>query len=190
MWLARRPQATARSDAGGGATSASTIGLVLAFIGRYMMRRLPFILREVWAAQRNARLESAPICRNCRHTLFRDRWAPLRTQASSGLTQVASATNRLRPMPQHSTSRSSPTPESRMPLASPLQSIFEEGRNCRRVADADRVAFVVDGDDYFKMFMAAAERARQSIIVVAWDFNSNCRLVECDNKDPRGSGNI
>lgn len=51
MWLARRPQATARSDAGGGATSVSTRGLVLAFIGRYMMRRLPFILREVWAAQ-------------------------------------------------------------------------------------------------------------------------------------------
>ncbi len=73
-----------------------------------------------------------------------------------------------------------------MSISSSPQSIFEEGRNCRRVADAGRVAFVVDGDDYFKVFMAAAERARQSIVVVAWDFNSNCCLdVECDSKDPR-----
>jgi phospholipase D1/2 len=73
-----------------------------------------------------------------------------------------------------------------MPIASAQQSIFEEGRNCRRVADAGRVAFIVDGDDYFKRFMEAAERARESIIVVAWDFNSNCCLsVECDSTDPR-----
>ena len=71
-------------------------------------------------------------------------------------------------------------------IASPRQSIFKEGRNCRRVAHADRVAFVVDGDDYFSMFMAAAERARHSIIIVAWDFNSNCRLdTACDSKNPR-----
>ncbi|HEX2931433.1 MAG TPA: phospholipase, partial [Candidatus Binatia bacterium] len=71
-------------------------------------------------------------------------------------------------------------------MANAQRSIFEEGRNCRRVADAGRVAFIVDGDDYFKRFMEAAERARESIIVVAWDFNSNCCLsVECDSKDPR-----
>ena len=73
-----------------------------------------------------------------------------------------------------------------MPIANAQRSIFEEGRNCRRVANAGRVAFIVDGDDYFKMFMAAAERARESIIVLAWDFNSNCCLsVECDSNDPR-----
>ena len=73
-----------------------------------------------------------------------------------------------------------------MSAASAQQSIFEEGRNCRRVARAERVAFVVDGEDYFKEFVAAAERARESIIVIAWDFNSNCCLnVECDSTDPR-----
>ena len=73
-----------------------------------------------------------------------------------------------------------------MSIGNAQRSIFEEGRNCRRVADAGRVAFIVDGDDYFKTFMAAAERARELIIVVAWDFNSNCSLsVQCDNKDPR-----
>ena len=59
------------------------------------------------------------------------------------------------------------------------------GRNCGRVALANRVAFVIDGDDYFKMFMRAAERARESIIIIAWDFNSNCCLnVTCDPDGP------
>lgn len=63
-----------------------------------------------------------------------------------------------------------------MANAATTQSIFEVGRNCGRVALANRVAFVVDGDDYFKIFMRAAERARKSIIIIAWDFNSNCCL--------------
>jgi len=72
-----------------------------------------------------------------------------------------------------------------MDNAAPAQSIFEEGRNCGRVALANRVAFVVDGNDYFKMFMRAAERARESIIIIAWDFNSNCCLdVTCDTDGP------
>ena len=67
-----------------------------------------------------------------------------------------------------------------------FESLFEEGRNCGRVARANRVAFIVDGDDYFKVFMQAAERARESIVIVAWDFNSNCCLnVTCDGRDPR-----
>ncbi len=61
-------------------------------------------------------------------------------------------------------------------IADAQQTIFEEGRNCRRVVDAHRVAFVVDGDDYFKEFTQAAERAQESIIIVAWDFNSRARL--------------
>lgn len=67
-------------------------------------------------------------------------------------------------------------------IAEAQDTIFEEGRNCRRVVDARRVAFVVDGDDYFKAFTRAAERARESIIIVAWDFNSRARL-RFDNGD-------
>ncbi|MBC7945520.1 MAG: hypothetical protein H7X91_09740 [Burkholderiales bacterium] len=63
-----------------------------------------------------------------------------------------------------------------MPDSRPQESIFQEGRNCRRIAHAGRVAFVVDGEDYFKVFMQAAERATESIILLAWDFNSSARL--------------
>ncbi|MGH8772022.1 MAG: phospholipase D-like domain-containing protein, partial [Burkholderiales bacterium] len=36
--------------------------------------------------------------------------------------------------------------------------------------------FVTDGEDYFNTFMRAAERAQESIILLAWDFNSRARL--------------
>jgi phospholipase D1/2 len=70
--------------------------------------------------------------------------------------------------------------------AGAAEPLFVEGRNCRRVAHADRVAFVVDGEDYFEMFVRAAERATQSILIIAWDFNSECRLdFLCDASSPR-----
>src|SRR5688572_15649522 len=64
-------------------------------------------------------------------------------------------------------------------------SLFQPGRNCCSVARAQRVALLVDGEDYFKAFMAAAERAQRSILILAWDFNSRTRLTWEDN--PRGS---
>ena len=50
--------------------------------------------------------------------------------------------------------------------------ILEIGRNCWRVARAGRVAFLVDGEAYFKAFRAAAARAQRSIIVIGWDIDS------------------
>ncbi len=55
-------------------------------------------------------------------------------------------------------------------------SLFREGVNCWRVARAERVALLVDGEEYFHAFAAAAERARDSILILAWDFNSRTRL--------------
>ena len=52
LWLARRPQATSASDGGGVATTAPAAGLVLGFIGRYVMQHLPFILRR-WRSRRD-----------------------------------------------------------------------------------------------------------------------------------------
>lgn len=62
-------------------------------------------------------------------------------------------------------------------------SLFQEGVNCWRTARAERVALLVDGDEYFRAFSAAAERARRSILVLAWDFNSRTRLRCGDASD-------
>jgi phosphatidylserine/phosphatidylglycerophosphate/cardiolipin synthase-like enzyme/uncharacterized membrane protein YdjX (TVP38/TMEM64 family) len=56
-------------------------------------------------------------------------------------------------------------------------SIFEEGRNCFRIVRAPRAAMLVDGCDYYKAFMDAAERATRSIIVLGWDFDTRTRLT-------------
>ncbi len=59
-------------------------------------------------------------------------------------------------------------------------SLFVPGRNCWRVEPATRAAFLVDGDAYFKAFVAAARNARRSILIMGWDFHSRTRLL-CDD---------
>lgn len=40
------------------------------------------------------------------------------------------------------------------------EAILKEGENCWRVAPAERVAFLVDGEAFFAAFAAAVERAQ------------------------------
>ncbi len=54
--------------------------------------------------------------------------------------------------------------------------LFKPGVNCCRVARADRVALMVDGDEYFRAFARAAERATHSICITGWDFHSQMRV--------------
>lgn len=57
------------------------------------------------------------------------------------------------------------------------RAILAPGRNCWRLEHADRVAFLVDGADYFSAVRAAALRARRSIFILGWDIDSRVRLV-------------
>ncbi len=61
------------------------------------------------------------------------------------------------------------------PRAGP-RSLLRLGYNCWAVAQAERVAFLIDAKDYFEAFYRAALRARRSIMIVGWDFNSQTRL--------------
>ena len=54
--------------------------------------------------------------------------------------------------------------------------LFRPGYNCWALARAERVALLVDAADYFKAFYRAALRARRSITILGWDFNSQTRL--------------
>jgi len=70
------------------------------------------------------------------------------------------------------------TPVSSSSAASQFQSaLFEPGRNCWRVERAERAAFVVDGDAYFKAFVDSARQARRSILIIGWDFHSRTPLI-------------
>lgn len=54
--------------------------------------------------------------------------------------------------------------------------ILLEGHNCWRIARAERLAFLIDADAYFRAFAAAAERARHRICILGWDMDSRVRL--------------
>ena len=59
---------------------------------------------------------------------------------------------------------------------SPQRSLLRLGYNCWAIARAERAALIVDAKDYFEAFYHAALRAQRSILVLAWDFNSQTRL--------------
>ena len=63
--------------------------------------------------------------------------------------------------------------------------LLRPGYNCWTVALAERLALFIDAADYFKAFYQAALRARRSILVLGWDFNSQTRL-HFDRVDPNG----
>lgn len=64
--------------------------------------------------------------------------------------------------------------------------LLRPGRNCWRIERASRLAFLIDGQAYFSAFAAAAERARHSIVIAGWDFNSRIRLQPDDDRRPVG----
>ncbi len=64
-----------------------------------------------------------------------------------------------------------------------------EGKNCWRIAQADRVAFLIDGASYFAAFVSAVERAKRSVLIVGWDFDSRIQIKH--DKEPQdGAGQL
>jgi phosphatidylserine/phosphatidylglycerophosphate/cardiolipin synthase-like enzyme/uncharacterized membrane protein YdjX (TVP38/TMEM64 family) len=55
--------------------------------------------------------------------------------------------------------------------------ILAEGRNCWKLARADRASFVVDAGAYFAAFREAVARASRSVVIIGWDVDSRVRLV-------------
>jgi len=62
--------------------------------------------------------------------------------------------------------------------------ILHPGRTCWKRARADRVAFLVDGEEIFGAMAEAMERARRSILLVGWDFHSGVRLRRGEEGEP------
>ena len=62
-------------------------------------------------------------------------------------------------------------------------SIFAPGRNCWRIERATRVAFLVDGEEYFTAVRAALAQAQRSFFILGWDIDSRMRLVPGGAKD-------
>lgn len=75
---------------------------------------------------------------------------------------------------------------SRRTRSHPDNSLFRPGENCWKVAEAQRLAVLIDGQEYFDAFAEAAEAARHSIIILAWDFDSRALLYRsCAPRESR-----
>jgi phospholipase D1/2 len=64
-----------------------------------------------------------------------------------------------------------------------LDVTFSEQQNCWRVERAQRVACLIDGEQYFAALRGAMLQARQSIFMVGWDLHSELQLVRDDTDD-------
>lgn len=63
--------------------------------------------------------------------------------------------------------------------------ILREGDNCGKIVNASRVKFLVDGAAYFAVLADTLEQARESILIVGWDFDSRIHLKPA--ADPRSA---
>src|SRR5512132_3631070 len=71
--------------------------------------------------------------------------------------------------------------DSKQPIAT---SLFRPKENCCAVAQAKRAALFIDGEAYFDAFVRAAELAEESIVILAWDFDSRMALRFGENGEP------
>lgn len=55
--------------------------------------------------------------------------------------------------------------------------LLQPGRNCWRIERAERLAFFIDGASYFAALRSAITRAKRSVFILGWDFDSRIRLV-------------
>ncbi|CAD7045462.1 phospholipase [Pseudorhizobium halotolerans] len=57
-----------------------------------------------------------------------------------------------------------------------MASILAEGESCWRVARADRFSVIVDAADFFRYAKQAMLKAKRSIYLIGWDFDTRIRL--------------
>lgn len=65
-----------------------------------------------------------------------------------------------------------------------LASVLETGSNCWRIAQAERLAVLIDGEAYFSAVRGAMMQARHCIAIAGWDIHSALELV----RDPVDDG--
>jgi phosphatidylserine/phosphatidylglycerophosphate/cardiolipin synthase-like enzyme/uncharacterized membrane protein YdjX (TVP38/TMEM64 family) len=54
------------------------------------------------------------------------------------------------------------------------------GRNCWRIEQTEKAAFLIDGEAYFQAFRDAALQAKYRIMIVGWDLDTQIELVKGD----------
>lgn len=65
-----------------------------------------------------------------------------------------------------------------------MTTILREGESCWRIARADRFSVIVDAADFFRLAKQAMLKAKRSVYLIGWDFDTRIRL-EPGNKNAK-----
>jgi phosphatidylserine/phosphatidylglycerophosphate/cardiolipin synthase-like enzyme len=63
-----------------------------------------------------------------------------------------------------------------------MHGLLVEGSTAWRVTRASRFALLVDAAEYYRRFVQAIERARESVLILGWDLDSRLRLLRGDGE--------
>ena len=69
----------------------------------------------------------------------------------------------------------------------PKRPILIPGRNAWRIEQAEALAFLVDGEEYFRALDRTLRSARRSIRIVGWDFDPDISLRPQDGRETLGA---
>ncbi len=64
-----------------------------------------------------------------------------------------------------------------------MKNILKEGETCWRIAEADRLSIIIDAADFFRHAKNAMTKARRSIYLIGWDFDTRIDLVPGNGDD-------
>nr|AGU11158.1 Phospholipase D Active site motif [uncultured organism] len=64
-----------------------------------------------------------------------------------------------------------------------MQTLLVEQQTCWRVARADRISVIIDAEAFFRHARAAMMKAKTSILLIGWDFDTRIDLVPGKSKD-------
>ncbi|TCM52193.1 phosphatidylserine/phosphatidylglycerophosphate/cardiolipin synthase-like enzyme [Rhizobium sp. PP-F2F-G48] len=64
-----------------------------------------------------------------------------------------------------------------------MQTILAEGETCWRTARADRLSVIVDAEAFFRHARTAMMKAKRSIVLIGWDFDTRIDLVPGKSTD-------
>lgn len=64
-----------------------------------------------------------------------------------------------------------------LPDADGGTSLFQAGRNCWRIAGADRVALIVDAFDYFQVLRQVIIASERELLLIGWDFDFEIEMM-------------
>jgi phosphatidylserine/phosphatidylglycerophosphate/cardiolipin synthase-like enzyme len=66
--------------------------------------------------------------------------------------------------------------------------VLDPGRNCWRIAKANRAAVIVDAADYFRLAREAMLAARSQIVLLGWDLDTRITLIDRESDEHADDG--